>query len=180
MEEETKQLTKQQQDLVTENHKLIYFYAYRYNISIEECYDLLAIGLCKAALTYEENKGKFSTYAMICMRNELRQYWRDTYTLTKCIPQKLIYSLETPLNENFESNNWSIDKAIYGEYQIDISKAEVEEFIDSLKVRDRFILIKTLQGYTQASIAEELHISRSSISKILKRIGQKWSDKNYK
>ena len=43
-------LTQQQQQLVEDNHKLIYFYLYRNSLSVDEFYDVAAIGLCKAAI----------------------------------------------------------------------------------------------------------------------------------
>lgn len=180
MEEGAKQLNKEQQNLVVENHKLIYFYAHKMNLDLEEYYDLLAIGLCKAALTYEENKGKFSGYACACMQNELRIYWRNTYQLARCIPQELIRSLDTPFADNYKENNWNVDEALYGEYKIDISRAEVEEFIGSLQGVEKAVLIRTLQGYTQASIAEELKFSRSYINRIVGKLRRKWSNDNYR
>ena len=56
-----KQLTSKQKELVEVNHNLIYKFASIKNVSIEEYYDILAIGLCKAAMAFDENKGKFST-----------------------------------------------------------------------------------------------------------------------
>ena len=53
-------LTSEQQEVVRKNHGLIYFYLHKNNLSIEDYYDLAAIGLCKAVLTYEKNKGAFS------------------------------------------------------------------------------------------------------------------------
>ncbi len=64
-------LSKDQQDLVSDNHNLIYSYANKMNLDINEYYDLLAIGLCKAAKMYDPNRGyAFSTYAYFVMRNE--------------------------------------------------------------------------------------------------------------
>ena len=47
-----KQLTPEQQKLVTDNHNLIYSLANAKNIDLDEYYDVLAIGLCKAAITF--------------------------------------------------------------------------------------------------------------------------------
>ena len=64
-------LTKEQKELVENNHKLIYYYIHKNGLSVDEYYDILAIGLCKAALNFDESKGiKFVTYAMFVMRNE--------------------------------------------------------------------------------------------------------------
>ena len=43
-------LTKEQKELVENNHKLIYYYIHKNGLSVDEYYDILAIGLCKAAL----------------------------------------------------------------------------------------------------------------------------------
>ena len=66
------QLTLDQQRIVSENHNLIYSLANKKNINLDEYYDVLAIGLCKAAMIYNENKSKFSTLAFTCMLNEYR------------------------------------------------------------------------------------------------------------
>lgn len=39
----------------------------KYHLSIEDYYDLAAIGLCKAGSRFDGNKSKFSTYAYKCM-----------------------------------------------------------------------------------------------------------------
>ena len=50
-------LTKEQKELVENNHKLIYYYIHKNGLSLDEYYDILAIGLCKAALNFDESKG---------------------------------------------------------------------------------------------------------------------------
>ena len=67
-------LTQQQQQLVEDNHKLIYFYLYRNSLSVDEFYDVAAIGLCKAAITYN-GQTKFSTYAYSCIKCEIFNEW---------------------------------------------------------------------------------------------------------
>ena len=67
-----KQLTPEQQKLVTDNHNLIYSLANAKNIDLDEYYDVLAIGLCKAAITFDETKSKFSTYVYACMYNSYK------------------------------------------------------------------------------------------------------------
>lgn len=65
-------LTPQQKKLVEDNHNLIYSLAYKKNINLDEFYGDLAIGLCKAALAFDENRGKFSTLAYTSMYNEYK------------------------------------------------------------------------------------------------------------
>lgn len=56
------QITDEARKLVEENHNLVYSFLYKYHLDVEEWYDLAAIGLCKAANTYNNDKSGFSTY----------------------------------------------------------------------------------------------------------------------
>ena len=60
-------ITEEQKKLAEENHNLIYRFLSKYNLSIDDYYDIAAIGLCKAAMTFDKSKSKFSTYAFKCM-----------------------------------------------------------------------------------------------------------------
>ena len=53
------QLTLDQQRIVSENHNLIYSLANKKNINLDEYYDVLAIGLCKAAIAFDNKKVVF-------------------------------------------------------------------------------------------------------------------------
>lgn len=68
-------LTDEERDLVTDNHNLIYSYLNQHCLS-DDYYDLCAIGLCRAAHFYEPKKGKFSTFAFLCMSNVINMEWR--------------------------------------------------------------------------------------------------------
>lgn len=68
-------LTDEERDLVTTNHNLIYSYLNKYKLS-DDYYDLCAIGLCRAAHFYEPERGKFSSFAFLCMSNAIMQEWR--------------------------------------------------------------------------------------------------------
>ena len=63
-------MTEKEQKLAEENHNLIYDFAKKRNLVVEDYYGLLAIGLCNAATAYSsENENTFSTYAYSCMQN---------------------------------------------------------------------------------------------------------------
>lgn len=164
MAESVKSLNKDQQKLVEDNHKLIYSYAYKTNLDIYEYYDILAIGLCHAALEYDPSKGMFSTYAYGAMRNEVYTYWRNTYKLKKSIPQDMLVSYNEVLSEKIES--------------LDISHLFIEEKIKKLNDKERFIVLKSALGYKQNEISKELGISQSYVSRILRNIEKKWKGNN--
>lgn len=69
-------LNEKQKNLVEENYNLIYKYAKDHKLDMEEFSGLLSIGLCKAALNYDSDKTKFSTFAYRCMGNEVSNYLR--------------------------------------------------------------------------------------------------------
>lgn len=60
-------LTDEQRKLVEDNEHLIYGFIHKYNLPVDEFYDLCAIGLCEAARKYNIKKGAFSTYAYMWM-----------------------------------------------------------------------------------------------------------------
>ena len=63
--------------MVEGNHNLIYSFLNSHKLSVDEWYDVAAIGLCKAGLTYMPDKGyKFSSYAYRVMTNEVRAEMR--------------------------------------------------------------------------------------------------------
>lgn len=68
-------LTDEERDLVTNNHNLIYSYLHKYKLS-DDYYDLCALGLCRAAHFYEPERGKFSSFAFLCMSNAIGIEWR--------------------------------------------------------------------------------------------------------
>lgn len=66
-----RKLTDEQRDMIENNHDLIYGFLKKYNLGFEEWYFESAEGLCDAALTFDETKGKFSTYAFHCMSSRV-------------------------------------------------------------------------------------------------------------
>lgn len=76
-------MTKEQEQLVTDNHNLIYFFLNKWGKILEysdmtDYYDICAIGLCKAAITYDSSKDvKFATYAAICIENAIKLELRN-------------------------------------------------------------------------------------------------------
>lgn len=174
-------LSKEQQDLVSDNHNLIYSYANKMNLDINEYYDLLAIGLCKAAKTYDPNRGyAFSTYAYFAMRTECYQYWRHLNNTSR-IPSELIFSYNNPFSDESEMQD-RIERIndIFGTYQLDSTEIELKEFIDSLKSIERRIIFEKMYGYTQREIA--IHVGRCQITigRILKQLKEKWLNGNYR
>lgn len=164
-----KQLNKEQQDIVIQNERLIYFAAKTYHLDIDEFYDLLAIGLCKAAMFWNPSgEGKFSTYALTVMRNECYMYLRGQ---SKCPPSELITSYELVSKFDEDGNRLNILNFIPGDS--DVWDKIVYINTDTISDTEQELLEMSLAGYTQTEIREKLNITQSYVCKKLKRIYNK-------
>lgn len=174
-------LSKEQQDLASDNHKLIYSFANKMGLDIDEYYGLLAIGLCKAAKTYNPGRGyAFSTYAYITMRNECYMYWRHMKTGQQ-IPEELIFSYNAPLGDESDGKDYAERiNDIFGTYQLNTTEIEAEEFIESLTAKEKQIIFEKMYGYTQKEIAMHIGKSQTIVSRIMNRIKEKWIKDDYR
>ena len=172
-----KQLTKYQQQLVEENHNLIYQYAINNNLAIGEYYDLLAIGLCKAALIFNNEKGVFSTIAYKCMQNEVAMYWRHLSCSTS-IPDDMIISIETPIESKQSRKNILADVISAGSTSVQdmvVGNIKIRELIELLTTTEKKVVCGIVNGLTPSEIAERLMVRRQTVSYHLIRVRQKWS-----
>ena len=153
-------LTSTQQKMVEENHNLIYGMAHKYKINLDEYYDVLAIGLCKAAMTFDETKGQFSTFAYVTMLNEYNAVLRHNKTYM-VIPEQNLVSMNTqmisddgngvveygdlfPADVDIEKDTVETDYTVLSDNTISNTtfycNRSIEETIDSLEVKWQLIV----------------------------------------
>lgn len=174
-------LSKEQQDLASDNHKLIYSFAKKMDLDIDDYYGLLAIGLCKAAKTYDsDQRVAFSTYAYTVMRNECYQYWRHLGSENQ-IPEELIFSYNAPLSDEDDGKDY-VERIndIFGTYQLNTTGVEVKEFLESLTKKEKQIIFEKMHGYTQKEIAMHIGKSQTIVCRMVNRIKEKWIKDDYK
>ena len=163
-------LTEEQKKLVEENHSLIYWFAKKYHVPIEEYYDVLAQGLCMAAYHYDPSKCSFSTYAYLCMNTEMHVEYRKTLRKSE-IPQGNIFHYENawqlsdliPTNEKTE--NKVIDRISYENL--------ISLLNDILNDKDKEVLSYILNGLTMREIAKIEGTSHQPIHNRMKKIRDK-------
>ena len=163
-------LTEEQKKLVEENHNLIYWFAKKYHVPIEEYYDVLAQGLCMAAYHYDPSKCSFSTYAYLCMNTEMHVEYRKTLRKSE-IPQGNIFHYENawqlsdliPTNEKTE--NKVIDKMSYENL--------ISLLNDILNDKDKEVLTHIVNGLTMREIAKIEGTSHQAIHNRMKKIREK-------
>lgn len=170
------QLTEEQREFVAENHNLIYSFARKRGLDLEEYYGLLAIGLCKAGCMYDaERDVKFSVFAYTCMYNECKIYWRNMMSPTH-IPEDMICSYNEPLflGDDEPCDLGMLDALKDLRTNPDVSKLYVDEFIASLDERKQKILTDYMNGHSGREIGKSLGLSYTIIYRALDDIGKLW------
>lgn len=163
----SKTLNDEQRQLVENNHNLIYSFLRSHNLSLEateDWYGTAAIGLCKAALAYDETRGaRFSTLAYLCMDREVKLVMRKE---RKCVKPSV--SLDTELTN--VDNGCYLNNIIPDTYDF----MDVILFNDAVRIatanlcdRDKHILHLIMdKGYTQSKAAKETGLSQAQVSRI--------------
>ena len=166
-------LTKEQQKLVEDNHNLIYWYAKYNNLNVEEFYHHLAMGLCRAAKGYNDKKGKFSTFATTCMKNEIRSYFKEQ-NVQKRIPEDMLWHFENiwDIVDFFPSSEKTEHKAIY-----DVTFNEkLSEICKLLTDNEKEIVFHLLKNKTMVDIAKIKGVSKQCIQTKVVKIRKKITD----
>lgn len=166
--------------LVERNLRLVAHIVKKYGNTGRDIDDLISIGtigLIKAIITYNEDKGtRLATYAARCIDNEILM------TIRASKKSKTEVSLQDPIGVDKEGNEISL---------IDILGTEADDIVDQvelkiqtkklyqkmeciLKNRERLVIelrygLSTGISKTQREIADMLGISRSYVSRIEKR-----------
>lgn len=175
---------KAKDELILHNMRLVAHVTKRYQGSEEEIEDLISIGtigLLKAVSTFDYNFGnRFATYAIRCIENELLMHFRKTKK------NKMEISLFEPIGTDKEGKQIHLMEVLLVD-EVDISKQmEVNTDVDIIAkqmeevlTEREILIIKKRYGlfgereYTQREIANELHISRSYVSRIEKKALEK-------
>ena len=166
--------------LVERNLRLVAHIAKKYSntgIDLDDIISIGTIGLMKSIETFKPGKSvRLGTYAARCVENEILMWLR------KSKKERAEISINEPIGSDREGNEISFND-ILGTDGSEISEnieknARNKELYDAvenrLKERERFVLIKRYglfnqKSMTQQEVADELHISRSYVSRIEKK-----------
>ena len=161
-----KQLNKTQQKLVEDNHNLIYSFMHKNKLNfeaVEDWYGTCAVGLCKAALTYNPDRNvKFNTLAYVCMSNEMKMVFRHQEKEIKN-PLSLQYNLD-------EEENTSLQDCICS-HNDEIGEIEFytvfNKHYDKLNETHKNIINdKIYTDMTQKDMGDKYSLSQAHISRI--------------
>ena len=148
-------LNDAQRKLVEDNLKLCHFALHKKGIrgdSYEDCFQIACIGLCKAAEKFNPMLNhKFSTYAMTCIYNELRQSFRFQKAQSR---EGITVSLDAPLKQS--------SKALFVRDLVPSSSLaedslithEIRDCIRALSPKQQLAINLFMQGYSTAERAK--------------------------
>ena len=161
-------LDEQQKKLVEKNHNLIYHTLHKYKLNEEEYYDILAIGLCKAAIKFDPERSKFSTFAMKVMYNEFLMHDRDENANKRKVNKNTLslnYRMKDPKNESRTCE--------FGDLLTDCREPfmdVIHMYLPDILTEQELLVCKlSYNGYNQTQIGEKLGVTQSYASRLLKR-----------
>ena len=156
-----------QQKLCEDNINLAYYIVSQYYPTYIHDDDVKAsalLGLCKAAESYDPEKGLFSTYAGKCIRNEINQEFINRKPYSKMV------SLESKIGEELTLGDMLIsDDDIF---------CMDEMFYDTLTKEERDVLEVENMGFSTDEIAEMFGYSVQKVQKLLRMTRKKWRKYN--
>lgn len=164
-------LTEEQKQMVLDNQALVGFVIKKYNLKgdFQELFSIGVFGLIKAVATYNKDKTKFSTYAMVCIRNEIFMSYRDE----KKGGAKV--SLDRPIRNSKDDSDGILLQNVLLDLKLDFFENILrrEEFIEILvymiiflENRQKSILLYQMGNKTQYWIAKRLGISQAQVSRV--------------
>ena len=169
--------------LIVHNLRLVVYIAKKFEnsgVGIDDLISIGTIGLIKAVNTFSPEKNiKLATYASRCIENEILMYLR------KIASQKLVVSLDEPLNTDWDGNELMLADVlgsdgdeISREIEDDDEKRILMQVIEALPLREKEIIemrfgLGDKEELTQKEVADIMGISQSYISRLEKRIIKK-------
>lgn len=162
-------LNTEQRKLVEENHNLIYSFLNKQALSIDEWYDVCAIGLCQASLNFNGDT-KFSTFAYKCMLNSVRRTMRRD---KKSLSGAEVLSLSTEVSLSNEKVTYTLEDFIISKQNTEaeaLGKIWAEWFIEKLPLTTLKVLLGKIENKTCRELSEDTGVSFSRCSAVVRNL----------
>lgn len=172
-------LTTEQENRILDNIKLVGFTIkklgiYSSSFDYEDIFSVGTIGLVKASRTFDPKIQKtFSSYAIICIKNEILMYFRKN---NKFINDISIYSqIRTNDGPISELVNTIPDDTYFTETieQQECISQIINIILNLLNKNEKLIMLYSISGKNQEFISKHLNFSQSYISRIEIKTRQK-------
>ena len=168
-------MTDAQEKLIVDNYQLVNGFVHKYGQSFGHEYDesvqIASLGLCYAALKYDETKSKFSTYAYKCMMREFLKLYR----LKKAKRRDFsTISIQTPI-QNVEGEESGCLEDIISYDELGFQEIELKDQIEYVLSKFSGKQIEIVKYFiengkcNQKTVAKLFGVSQSYISRVLSR-----------
>lgn len=178
MTEQNLELTTSQLEIFNNNQKLIHDVIKKFitnpDFCVNEYEDLVqigSIGLIKAIKTYNPEKGKFSTYAVNVIRNEI---YNGTRKMDKIDSHKCDYDdvyIESCASMVYDNSD-EFYESYFQEKQTEILSRIAKKYGGVAENGVNAIML-TLEGYTSKDIAEQYGVEPATITSWISRARSK-------
>lgn len=168
-------LTEEQKKLVEENYKLVPYviFSVMHLDDLEEWHGYACIGLCNAAVLWDEKKGPFATYAVKAIKNSIiREINYNGRKSRKIDNEKL--SLDYCYSEDGSVEDETLQSIIPDKKNPDWGEIlGMRELIERLDDREKRYVLLLIKGYSFAEIAKFEGISRQCVHLWVQRARKK-------
>ena len=146
--EDIKKQKELEEQLIRENYGLVVSQALLFfkdtPFTLEDCIQVGLIGLLKSIRKYDKNKSKFSTFASVCIKNEITNF------VKKSNKNNIIFDTEI-LNSILNK----------GQY---LDKDKMSDYLPSLGQEELFIITRKIENYTNREISNMISCTKESLS----------------
>ena len=159
------------EELIEQNMGLVYYVLRKHYPSFlgdEDVVQEARIGLWKACISYNSSKGSFSSYAVVCIINNIRMYLRKNESYST----RVSVSLDAPVDD--EQNTAFRDFIEDRCGCVEDSGVFLKDFISRLDEREKQIIRLQLLSVKQIGACKHVGVTQAWYSRLLKRIYKKW------
>lgn len=171
--------TKKVMELFNQNQRLAHWTVSKYFPKLlgdEDIHQEALVGLYKACVRYEENRGRFTTFAVTVVRNEINMFLRIENRYRRLASTSLDSPIpgtdgELVLGDMVPDTSQGVDHLSFEGFY---------KFVESLDGRYKKLLQLRLQGLTQAEAGKELGLCQAQCSRDLRKLRKmylEWSGK---
>lgn len=171
-------LNDEQRKLVEQNHNLIYSAMRKFGVrneKFDDYYDVAAIGLCKAAIYYDESKNTtLSTLVYSCVQNELYKQFRSEKSASNQFNKHVLsYNILCNTDTNFKSTMEDVLLVDKNFEKNLITMLLFKDRMDTLKNKDKQMIDLRMSGYTYDEIAKRFGVTRQAVQQKMNRLKAK-------
>ena len=166
------------EELICRNLRLVYYICKKFSNTNFEVADLISIGtigLIKGLDTYDLQKDiKLATYVSRCIENEILMYIRSERKGKDNVSLDELLTVDWEGNELTLQDTLKVEEDNYKRYENMEEVANILECIlNSLKTREKLVVLLKLADVSQKEIGIEFGISQSYISRVIQNAQKK-------